>query len=306
MSFYTAQQTQALNNLSPLLRSSGLLLGDELEELRALIASGNLGITADAADVDAVALGGGHFSRDKDSGDGSSLVFAWRASWFHNGRQLVNVAAGNLTLSASTTNYLQVDQDGVVSKVTTGFATDGSKLPLWRVVAGAATYTDNNVFIAKPLLTWVPAGLVVGSLLSVMGRTKSIEVNLGTISATGSFALTLPANAGTIQRVSFAGTTTLAASDVDYWTFDVINKGAAGAGVTKVVDGAAAANTTKATGGSALTAYVKRALTLNGVPGTDVALDHAGEDVLQVTLTKTAAAANLVGCSLRIDSAFTG
>src|SRR5690348_8488332 len=129
MSNYSSAVLQALNNVSPAVRAAGLNLGDELDEIRTLLASGNLGIDASADDVDALCRANyssgwnGQFTRDLDAGDGSTLVFGWKASRFFNGSAIVTVAAGTLTLSASNTNYIQVDKDGTVSSNTIGFAT---------------------------------------------------------------------------------------------------------------------------------------------------------------------------------------
>ena len=59
---------------------------------------------------------------------------------------LTQIANGTLTLTASTTNYIETTRAGVVSKNTTGF-TAGST-PLYTVVTGASTvtsYTDTRL-----------------------------------------------------------------------------------------------------------------------------------------------------------------
>lgn len=64
---------------------------------------------------------------------------------------LTTISNSTVSLSASTTNYVESTRAGVVSKNTTGF-TLGS-IPLYTVVAGASsvtTYTDNRAWV-QPL-----------------------------------------------------------------------------------------------------------------------------------------------------------
>jgi hypothetical protein len=70
------------------------------------------GILADARGTStAVALPGVVLRRDTTVGPGTSLLFAWSAFRFHNGKALVLVAAGSLTLAgASATNYVESDR----------------------------------------------------------------------------------------------------------------------------------------------------------------------------------------------------
>lgn len=297
MSSLTAGQRNALNSLSPRLAAEDLDLGDLIDQILEDLTAGNLGITADAADVDSLALGGGHFSLDEDTTSG--LTLGYGAGRFHNGLALVSVAAGTIALSASNTNYVEVNRAGTVSANTSGF-TSGS-LPLWTVTTGGSAISV--VTAKKPLLQLIGLAGVVGSMLSSMGATKEVALNLGSISATSTFRLRLPSNVGTISKISFVPGTSIAASDTDYWTFGVVNKGAAGSGTTVVVDGTAAANSTKVTGGSALTANVKRDLTLTGT-GAD--LIFAAGDVIEITVTKAASATTIAGASVAVDSTFTG
>ena len=70
---------------------------------------------------------------------------------YYGGRWLVDsllsiITNGTVTLTASTTNYVEATRAGVVSKNTTGF-TPGS-IPLYAVITGAATvtsYTDYRI-----------------------------------------------------------------------------------------------------------------------------------------------------------------
>lgn len=126
---------------------------------------------------------------------------------------------------------------------------------------------------------------------------QSVELALGTISATATFNIIVPPFAGVITGIAFACKDAIAANDTNYWTFGVVNKGAAGNGTTAVVDAANDANSTKATGGSAITGYVKRNLTLAAAANRVVA---AG-DVLEITITKASSATTMTQCALRLD-----
>ena len=89
-----------------------------------------------------------------------SMLFARRGSvssglsWFYYGGAWLQdgsgyaIANGSITLSASTTNYVEADRTGTVSKNTTGF-TPG-RTPLYAVVTGASTvtsYTDWRAWV---------------------------------------------------------------------------------------------------------------------------------------------------------------
>lgn len=97
-----------------------------------------------------------------DAGSPATL-FGRRAStcaaltWgYYGGTLLVGgtptaISNGTVALSASTTNYVEADASGVVSKNTTGF-TDG-RIPLYQIVTGASTvssYTDKRAFLLTP------------------------------------------------------------------------------------------------------------------------------------------------------------
>ncbi len=297
---FSPDQAAVIDRDNRNMAAAGIAMSQVLNDLQADIDSGTIGITADAGDVDSLSLGGGTFTRDRSTANGSSLLFAWKASRFHNGKSLVTVSAGSLTLGASSTNYLEVDRAGTVSSNTTGFT--AGRLPLWQIVAGVSSYSDANVASRKPLITLVGTSGVDGSMLSVPGQTKEIELPLGTISATSSFCILAPATSAIITSASFVTKDALAASDTNYFDFGLVNKGAAGSGTTQVVDRTLAANSTKLTGGAGITAYVRRALSLSGTPAN---LATASEDVLEFTITKTGTPTNLTQCTVRLDFAFT-
>lgn len=126
-------------------------------------------------------------------------------------------------------------------------------------------------------------------------QAAAVDASIGTLSATGSHSVIVPA--GTINKITIEVETTLAAHDTNYWTFSAVNKGAAGTGTTALL-AATDANTTKATGGSGLTNFVARDLSLTG---TAADLVTAEDDVVVFTATKASSASNLVGLRLRIE-----
>ena len=255
------------------------------EQLLNAIEIGNVGITAVAYDVDALAKDGGHFAQDADTTTG--LTFGYRAGRLYNGKAIVDVVAGTVALSASTTNYVECSRAGVVSKNTVGF-TSGA-IPLYTIVTGATTIT--TVTNKKTLLSAVPNGGITGDMLSATNALRTNQVAIGTVNATTTTTRKLIAPcAGTITGLGFPVNTTVATSDVNYWTLSAVNKGAAGTGTTAVL-AATDANTTKTTGGSGFTNYVMRYLALHG---TGANLVVAKGDVIILTFTKTAAAADLV------------
>jgi hypothetical protein len=296
MSFLNTAAMAVVDRDNRLMSQAGYPMSEIINDIKADIDSGNIGITAGAEDVDSLALGGGHFVVDEDLS--TALDLYWKAARFHNGLANVTVAAGHVTLSASNTNYVEVARDGTVYTNTSAFTS--GRLPLWVVVTGTGTRTTTTS--AKPLLQLIGTAGVVGSMLSTAGATKEQTIQIGALSATAAFCIVLPNVAGTVAQVSFVTSTTDAADDTDYRTFGIVNKGATGSGSTKIVDSTVAANSSKATGGTGTTAYVKRDLTLSTTPADLVV---AAGDVLEITFTKVAAATDWAQCSIRIGVTFT-
>ena len=253
------------------------------EELLDAVENGSLGITADAKDIDSLALGGGAFTWDEDGSAG--LDFAYDAGRFHNGKTRVSVSAGTVSLSASNTNYVEVDRSGTVSANTTAFTS--GRLPLYVVVTGVATIS--TVTSAKPLMTLIGDDGVDGSMLSVAAQTKEVHVTVGTIATSAGstvFCAIVPntvAAGSKLTKVSFVTKDALAADDTNSVKFGLGNK-QTGAGTQTLVDITAAANSTKVTGGSALVAYTKRDLTLVTLTG-GTERDVTGGHVLELTFT---------------------
>lgn len=279
---------------------AGINLSAILNDIYAQLGTGPIGIQSNNADIDSIALGGGAFTRDKNTSDGSTLNFSWNASRFDNGMSLVTVVAGTITLAASLTNYIEVNRAGVVSSNTSGFTT--GRLPLWTVLTGSGSYTDANVVSQKPLLCLIGSNGVIGAMLSTPGQTKELNSQFGAIAATATFLMVAPNVAATLAAANFVNSSAVAQSDTNYWTWAITNLGAAGVGSTPMLD-TSATNTTKLTGGSALSANVKRTLALNGTSGN---LNTNANDVLQITITMTGAPTALAEAMLRLDFTFQG
>jgi hypothetical protein len=275
------------------------------EQLLDVLEGGSLGIDADANDVDSLAEGGGAFTQDEDLTTG--LDFAFDGGRVRFGKTIVTVSADVVTLSASATNYVEVDSAGVVSANTSGFTT--GSCPLYLITTGASTIS--TVVSRKTLLSAIPLAGIDGSLLSTPGKTKELSAQIGTIATSaGSTIITMRvptslAAGSKVSKVSWVDKDALAASDTNYVKWGVVNKGAAGAGTQVIADITAAANSTKVTGGTALAAYTPRDLTLATLTiGTE--RDVTGGDVLEITITAVGTLANtLTESSILVEFTFT-
>jgi hypothetical protein len=72
---------------------------------------------------------------------GAGLTLNYAAGLAKNGATVTSIAAGSITLAASSTNYVFVNASNVVASNTTGFPTTSSILPLAVVTTGAAAIT---------------------------------------------------------------------------------------------------------------------------------------------------------------------
>lgn len=297
MGFLSAAQTAALaqDNRQFAQQFAGGL-PQLIEDLKADVSSGNIGITAAAWDVDALALGGSNYALNSDTTTG--LTLGHRGGRVFNGLANVTTAAGTVTLTPSSTNFVEVSATGVVSANTVGFT--AGRLPLWTVVTGVSAIST----ITRSASVYCVQGLagITGQLLSAPGKTKELHVLLGTISATTAFRVIAPNTAGRLVKAVLVVDTTVGSDNTNFWTFDLVNRGASGTGTTPMLL-ATDTNTTKTTGGSGISADVARTLSLNGTPTN---LDTAADNVLRFTATKAAAAPNLVGALLRLDFSFEG
>ena len=293
--YFSTEAINAMNSLSHRLSAAEVELGDELDGLFGDFADSPLAISAEPWDVDAASPADALFSQDEDTTSG--LNFGFMGGQLRDGQTLVTIAAGTVALAPSTTNYVEVLYSGgswAVSANQTAFT--AGAVPLYVVTTGAsavATVTNKRVVLAAHR-----DSAITGKMLSTATKTHFITVDLGTLSATeAAKIIPLPNFAGKLVRATLTVETTVAASDTDYWTFAITNKGAAGAGSTAML-AATDANTTKATGGAGLVNFDQRVLTLHG---TAANLDVAAEDVLIFVATKTASGANLVDAVLKLE-----
>lgn len=116
------------------------------------------------------------------------------------------ISNGTLALSASTTNYIEVNRSGTVSKNTTGF-TAGS-YPLYTVVTGASTvssYTDHRLqavpIIGKLALAMGDANT---TLSAAQSRNKILEFT-GALTAQRNIVLPLGAQQWTVFNNTTGG-----------------------------------------------------------------------------------------------------
>jgi len=266
------------------------------EQILNLLEASAAGIQSFAADIDSIAKGGGHFTWDEDGSSG--LSFAWKTSRFSNGKALVTVPAGDIDLSASTTNYVEVDRAGTVSSNTTGFTS--GRLPVFTVTTGTSSIV--TVTSAKPLLTLIGSDGVDGSMLSNQAKQKEIAVVVGAVSATGSILVPVPKHAAKLAGVQLITPTAIATNDSNYWTFDVKNRGTDGLGTTDMLD-TGTTNSTRATGGSSISSKIARNLTLHGTANN---LDVNSGQALEAGFTKTGSATTMNGVVLAFFFTFTG
>jgi hypothetical protein len=287
MGHYSAAEMDAIRRDNRAMEAAGVSMVTELDAILQSIDDAAIGITAAAGDIDSLAKDGGHFAQDFDTTLG--LTFGYKAGQLYNGKVVVATAAGTVLLTASTTNYVEVSRAGVVSKNLVGFSSGA--VPLYQIVTGVAAIT--SVTNKKPLMHSLPNGGITGDMFSTAGRTKVQSHQLGTVSANASFKFIAPPHASKLSALYIAVDTTVNTDNTNFWTFALTNKGAGGAGTTVMLL-ATDVNTTKTTGGSAITANIPRVLTLVTPTGANE-LDCASRDVLVLTATKAAAAANLVG-----------
>lgn len=104
---------------------------------------------------------------------------------FYGGKLMVDgvltaVANGSVTLTASTTNYVECSRAGVVTKNVIGFT--AGAIPLYTVVTGASTvtsYTDHRT-------AWFPiAGRLVKAMANANQTLSAAEARCQILEATG-------------------------------------------------------------------------------------------------------------------------
>ena len=112
---------------------------------------------------------------------------------------LTQIANGTLTLTASTTNYVETTRGGVVSKNTTGF-TAGS-IPLYQIVTGTATVTSYTDYRLQALPVTGRLALAMSdadtTLTAAQARNAILEFT-GTLTAARNIVLPLPVQQWTV------------------------------------------------------------------------------------------------------------
>ena len=139
--------------------------------------------------------------------------------------------------------------------------------------------------------TEILAANVTAPKLSGTANTRPVIIPLGAVTVTTSQIAFVAPCAGVINSVKLVNKNAVTASDTDYWTFTLTNKGT-GTGDGKIVE-----KTTKSTGGSALDAYVALSLGTPDATHNIMALD----DVVLFTATANAGAAALAEAALLIE-----
>ena len=119
---------------------------------------------------------------------------------------LTQIANGTLTLTASTTNYVETTRGGVVSKNTTGF-TAGS-IPLYQIVTGTATVTSYTDYRLQALPTTGRLALAMidanTTLTAAQARNAILEFT-GTLTAARNIVLPLPVQQWTVFNNTTGG-----------------------------------------------------------------------------------------------------
>lgn len=129
---------------------------------------GASGTLARLADIPA---GVGSTDLAYDSTTTTGLTYGYKAGRVRSSTSLLDVAAGTLTLPASSTNYVEVDPSGTVSSNTTGW-TAGS-IPLSIVPTGASAVTTGSITDER---AWL---LVAGDMQSDGSVAMTADLNLG-------------------------------------------------------------------------------------------------------------------------------
>lgn len=157
---------------------------------------------------------------------------------------------------------------------------NGRKLQWGKVLFAAAATTA-----ALPLQMHQVECLFISPTAAPAAAVRSVQSQLGSVSATTSFLLVVPAT-GVISAAKLVEAAAVTADNTNYWSVGLVNK----TQTLTAIDSTTAANTTKATGGSSLVGYAPLSLTLSG---TAANLAVTAGDVLEVTITKTASATTL-------------
>lgn len=132
----------------------------------------------------------------------SGLVWGYYGGKALTGGVVTSIANGTVALSASTTNYVESNNAGTVSKNTTGF-TAGST-PLYTIVTGASTitsYTDHRIQAAplNPRAAIVMASDANKTPTQAEARADILDITSGvSLGATRNIILPLAAKQWTV------------------------------------------------------------------------------------------------------------
>ena len=117
---------------------------------------------------------------------------------------LTSIANGTVALTGSTTNYVEANRAGTVSKNTTGFT--AGRIPLYTIVTGASTvtsYTDHRLAVPPSTGRLVKAMADANQTLSAAEARNRILECTGALTALRNLVVPLGAQQWTI----FANTT---------------------------------------------------------------------------------------------------
>jgi len=146
---------------------------------------------------------------------------------------------------------------------------------------GAGTIGNGTVGTAQ-----IAANGVTADKLSAAARTRAVTAAIGAVTANAEKAVFVAPTDGTITGVQLLNSTAITADSTDYWTFQIVNKGANGAGTDVVA--AIDTNSGESGDGESLAEFVATDLTVD----TGEADFEAG-DVLSFKAIKTASATAL-------------
>jgi len=146
---------------------------------------------------------------------------------------------------------------------------------------GAGTIGNGTVGTAQ-----LTANGVTADKLSAAARTRAVTAAIGAVTADAEKAVFVAPTDGTITGVQLLNSTAITANSTNYWTFQIVNKGAAGAGTAVV----AAIDTNSGEGGDgeSLAEFVATDLTVDAGEA-----DFEAGDVLSFKAIKAASATAL-------------
>lgn len=133
-------------------------------------------------------------------------------TWGHVGGRvpldgvMTSVANGATALTASNTNYLEVDVSGAVSANTTGFSAD--KAPLYKIVAGGSTVTSYEDHRSSMQLRRLFSGRAVQAMADANKVLTHAQALCNAVEVTGALTAARDVEFPTVPRtwVFFANT----------------------------------------------------------------------------------------------------